>query len=130
MDIQHDEEITIQALPDEFFGRGSTKKFEFTKIVDSDEAAIFKVHTGETVHYEVFKKQAQPICLDFAAHVYSETQYKYMYPKDNAFGKWAWTAGSPGRAAEIYKNIVNAVAIKAATDLGFIAQIQKEVADA
>lgn len=122
MDIQ-DKEITIENLPDEFIGRGPTRKFIFTKVKDSDEAAIFEVNTGQTVHYEIFKKMVEPICLDFITRVYSETRFKYKYPNNNAFGKWAWTVVSKERALEICDNLINAVAIKAAQDLGFIDSI-------
>jgi hypothetical protein len=125
MNLQSD--ITIENLPDEFIGRGSTKKFIFTKFKDTDEAAIFKVSTGNgTYHFEVFKKQIAPLCVDFANHVYSDTNFKYTYPTDNAFGKWAWTAPTVERAVEICSNLVNAVAIKAAEDLGFIEQIKNK----
>lgn len=122
MDIQN-EEITIENLPDEFVGRGSTRKFVFTKVKDADEAAMFEVNTGESIHYEVFRKKTTPICLDFALHVYSETKFKYKYPNDNAFGKWAWTVKSKKRAMEMCDRLVNEAAIKAAQDLGFINSI-------
>ena len=125
MEFNQDEEITIENLPDEFVGRGSTRKFVFTKVKDFEEAAIFLVDTGRNkVYYEIFKKKIAPICLDFTARVYSETRFRYTYPNDNAFGKWAWTTYSEKRAMEICSNIINEHAIKTAEDLGFITDIK------
>ena len=41
MGSEQNDVISIENLPDEFVGRGSTRKFVFTKVKDFDEAAIF-----------------------------------------------------------------------------------------
>ena len=37
------------------------------------------------------KKKITPICLDFENRVYSETEFKEIYPKSKDFGIWAFT---------------------------------------
>jgi len=41
--------------------------------------------------YEVFQKKLTPVLVDFATRTYSDTEFKYKYPKDEDFGYWAWT---------------------------------------
>jgi hypothetical protein len=98
-------DIQITPLPSNFTGRAEVKGFEFTKITSTKNGFIYKVESGPIPHYEVFKYKLTPICLDFVKRIYAENQFKEHYPKKNAFGVWAWTVLSYGRALEILKNL-------------------------
>lgn len=86
-------------------GTGETKDFVFTRVHQSNSAYLYKVHTGASVHYEVFERRTTPICLDFENRIYSETETKETYPKSNDFGVWAWTTDTMERAIEIFEGI-------------------------
>jgi len=89
---------TIETLPLSFMGRGETKDFSFRQVEKSDHGYIYEVSSSKKPHYEVFSKQVLPKCIDFAKHIYSDTESKENYPKKNAFGKTAWTCMSLDRA--------------------------------
>lgn len=86
-----DTNITIDKLPQHFMGRAEVKQFTFTKIKALPAGFIFRVNTGGGAHYEVFKYKLTPICLDFIKRTYSDDHFKEHYPKQAAFGVWAWT---------------------------------------
>ena len=89
---------TIETLPLAFMGRGETKDFSFKQVEKSAHGYIYEVSSSKKPHYEVFAKQVLPKCIDFAKHLYSDTESKENYPKKNAFGKTAWTCLSLDRA--------------------------------
>lgn len=88
--------MTTTKLPEYFQGTGEVKEFIFRRIKETDNSYIYEVTHPEALnpHYEVFRKKAVPICLDFVAKVYSETEFKEVYPKSNAFGVSAWCVTS------------------------------------
>lgn len=81
-------------LPITFTGTGEVKGFNFTQVFANDKGYIYRVETGTSTHYEVFRRRTVPVCLDFDAKIFSETESKVTYPKANSFGDWAWTAYS------------------------------------
>jgi hypothetical protein len=95
-------QIKVHDLPKTFTGRAEVKQFEFSQVKSTKYGFIYKVN--ET-HFEVFKYKLTPICIDFAKRIYLEDEFKIHYPKKNAFGVWAWTAGSIERAEEILAEI-------------------------
>ena len=91
---------TIQQLPEQFTGIGEVKGFQFERVFSNELAYIYKVtsHANSKPYFEVFKRKHTPICLDFKKRLYSDTEFKEIYPKANAFGAWAWTTFSIGKA--------------------------------
>ncbi len=79
--------IETEKLPKEFTGVGEVKHFRFIQIKDFEHSYIYKVGNN----YEVFEKRESPVCIDFQNRIYSETEFKEIYPKANSFGAWAWT---------------------------------------
>ena len=86
--------VLIHKLEDNFIGIGEVKGFEFTKEKETENGYIFSVCSENNTHYEVFKKIITPICVDFESKVYSETEFKEVYPKSKQFGISAWTVKS------------------------------------
>ena len=79
-------------LEKEFAGIGEVKGFEFTQINERTQAYWYKVtDEQQNVHYEVFKRKNTPVCIDFENRIYSDTEFKEIYPKSKDFGVWAWT---------------------------------------
>ena len=79
-------------LENEFIGRGDVKGFKFRKIKSTQHANLYEVNSGDSnVHYEVFLTKSSPVCIDFEKRIYSETEFKQIYPKSKDFGAWAWT---------------------------------------
>jgi len=78
-------------IPIKFTGRAEVKGFSFTQILDGVYAYLYEVNTGDTIHYEVFKKRSQFLCIDFKKHIYSEDIKKEQYPNRNQFGVTALT---------------------------------------
>ena len=80
----------VEQLKKQFTGVGEVKGFEFTQINYTELGYIYEVDTGNSKHYEVFKRLKSPVCIDFDKRVYSDTDFKESYPKSNSFGDWAW----------------------------------------
>jgi len=95
----------IIELQEEFTGIGEVRGFEFKQMAHSGAAYIYKVQDGDTVHYEVFKRKSNPICINFEKREYSKTDKKESYPKSNAFGMWAWSVGSWDNALIRFNNL-------------------------
>lgn len=97
----------IQELQTEFIGSGSVKGFKFTQLERSANAYLYKVEVENSKHYEVFKKKLTKVCVDFNKRIYSETDKKVSYPKDNDFGKWAWCCDKLEVAKNKFDEICN-----------------------
>jgi hypothetical protein len=98
--------MNIQEIKHEFEGTGEMKTFNFSLLQETEKGFMYKVKSEEgTLHYEVFKKELTPICIDFAKRIYSETEFKYKYPKANNFGKWAWCTTELKNAEEILQSL-------------------------
>jgi len=96
----------IQTLENEFDGIGEMQGFKFTKIKESYKAYLYKVEQSEgNIHFEVFERKNSPICIDFKNRVYSETEFKEIYPKSNSFGLWAWCITDFKKAIEKFELI-------------------------
>ena len=59
---------------------------------------------AKTIHYEVFRKKVVPICLDFVAKIYSDTDFKEVYPKSKYFGLSARCVNSIEKAESILES--------------------------
>lgn len=86
-------EKNIELLRVEFEGSGEVGGMLFKQIIQSDNGYIYEVN-GESTHYEVFKRKNTPICIDFDKRIYSETNFKEVYPKSKDFGVWAYTCAN------------------------------------
>ena len=69
----------MEALQENFIGKGEVKGNLFTQIKQSNKAYIYKVDTGCSIYYEVFKKKVKT------------NSVRHCYPTSKAFGLWAWT---------------------------------------
>jgi hypothetical protein len=83
--------MKIEKLPNSFEGKGEVKGYSFEKVFENEIGYVYQVKEGNHIHYESFKKKIVPICIDFEKRIYSETDFKEVYPKKNDFGTWAWT---------------------------------------
>lgn len=82
----------IQELEKSFIGLGDVKKFKFNQIASNDKGYLYEVTIAQNVkYYEVILRKVVRICLDFYKKIYSETEFKEMYPKSSKFGLDAWT---------------------------------------
>jgi hypothetical protein len=90
--------MEVKKLEKNFIGIGEVKEFNFTQVYSSEFAYIYKVGS-DRINYEVFERRNSPVCIDFEERIYSETEFKEIYPKANAFGVWAWT----------FKNVQSAI---------------------
>jgi hypothetical protein len=74
-----------------FTGIGEVSGFKFRQIRSTSAGFIYEVINDNKIYYEVFKKVLVAVCLNFEKRVYSEKDYKIIYPKAKDFGLWAWT---------------------------------------
>lgn len=87
-------------------GKGEVGGFLFEQVKVSDNAYVYSVAPdGVVTHFEVFKRISHPVCVDFERRLYSETERKEAYPKQNAFGVTAWTARSYEKAMELFNGL-------------------------
>ncbi len=95
--------ITTQELQTSFIGIGEVKGMQFNLELKHPNYYIYKVTDEGKIHYELFERRKSAVCIDFAKRIYSETEYKEVYPKANDFGVWAWTYK---RLTDAYQHIV------------------------
>ena len=96
--------VLIHELENSFTGIGEVKGFEFTKVAETDIGYVYCVRTSDkSNHYEVFKKRKTPICIDFENKIYSETDFKEVYPNSKQFGISAWSVKNYKTALERLK---------------------------
>lgn len=95
--------INITKLENKITGTGEVKGFIFEKVLELDNVYIYKKlddETNEFYDYEVFAKKITPIYIDFDNKIFSETEFKEMYPKSSQFGLSAYSYKS-------YENAIN-----------------------
>jgi hypothetical protein len=91
--------MEITTLENEFIGGGEVKGFKFTKIASVHGGYCYEVVTNEgNIHYEVFRAKNVRLCVDFEKRIYSQTEFKEIYPKSKDFGVWAWILYNKERA--------------------------------
>lgn len=96
---------TIELPKEEFTGTGEVKGFEFVKLKESDKGFLYQVTSDGNVYYEIFKAKKSPLCIDFEKKLFSNTHFKYRYPKAKDFGHWAWTTKFIKQAEEKFEEI-------------------------
>lgn len=96
----------ITKLERTFDGKGEVVGYRFECLDERPSGYLYEVK-GENgdKHYEVFLKKSVPICLDFENRVYSETEFKEVYPKAKDFGVWAWSVQTCYRGMEILETL-------------------------
>lgn len=103
----------IQKLEKVIEGTGEVSGFTYTFAKETDKAYIYEATSEEGGrHYEVFEKKITPICLDFENRIYSETEFKEIYPKAKDFGIWAFTSTDFINALNRLNSITDAVILK------------------
>ncbi len=81
----------LSKLEKDFIGIGDVKQFKFVQLKNINSAYLYSAETLEgDKHYEVFKVRTTNVCIDFAKRLYSDTDFKEVYPKSKDFGRTAW----------------------------------------
>ncbi len=91
-------------LEKSFIGVGEVGNMQFLQLYKSEKAYIYRVGI-DNYHFEVFERKTVPICIDFEKKIYSETEFKEIYPNSKNFGIWAWTFNDLDKAIEKFNNI-------------------------
>jgi len=81
----------INKLKKLFEGSGEVSGMNFKQISETEKGYIYLVTDESNLHVEVFLKKISPLCIDFEKKIFSETDFKEIYPKSKDFGVWAWT---------------------------------------
>lgn len=85
-------EIKTTLLPKEFVGGGEVKGFVFTQVAFTQRAYLYEVRQGGSkVWFEVIRRKTTSLLIDFEKRIYSETEFKEVYPKAHMFGLDGWT---------------------------------------
>lgn len=83
---------TLRLLDLEFIGIGEVKGSKFTQKHATTSSYVYEVDSGGgNVHFEVFKRLKASLCINFEKRLYSDTEFKEVYPKSRDFSIWAWT---------------------------------------
>jgi len=80
--IELSSEISLDnslSILQKFVGRGEVKGFKFTQLIKTNKAFLYKVDSGNSIYFEVFKMKLNKRCENIS------------YPTSKAFGIWAWT---------------------------------------
>ena len=98
--------MKIKKLEYKFIGSGEVGGFKFTQLNSNDKAYMYKVETEDNnIHYEIFLKKLSPICIDFEKRIYSETEFKEIYPSAKVFGIWAWNINDYKEAIKKFESL-------------------------
>ena len=98
----------IKELETNFEGTGEVKGFKFNQIKSGEHAFLYEVTPPDAnTHFEVFVRKNAPLCIDFENRIYSETDFKVMYPKSKDFGIWAWCIADREKAFLKFNSINN-----------------------
>lgn len=63
--------------------------YEYTQMESSENGYMYMKY-GATISYEVFELKTTPICLNLDEKIFSETEFKEIYPKSNMVWKWTF----------------------------------------
>lgn len=85
----------MKELKKVFTGTGEVKGFKFTQISYANHVYLYKVDTGNTIYYEVFKRVEN---RRFAC---------VSSPAANWFGKWAWTYSTLEKAEVKLRQLIH-----------------------
>ena len=95
-------------LPLTFEGVGEMKGYDFEMIYVNDFAYVYKISAGgKTCFYETIRRVKVPVCLDFEKRIYSENEFKEVYPKANKFGVDGWNFHNVSKAIERANKLKN-----------------------
>ena len=95
----------IKLLEYNIIGTGDVSGFKFAKIASSQRAYVYECDDCGLRYYEVFLRRKTPLCINFDKRLYSETEFKEIYPKTRDFGNWAWTFKTQEEAMTKFKKI-------------------------
>jgi hypothetical protein len=99
--------MNIKELEKEFIGTGSVKGFKYILFESSEYGFLYEVYVeGVLSHYEVFEKKLTPVCLNFEEKIFSKTDFKVRFPRDNDFGDWAWCFTTLDKAFDKFNEII------------------------
>ena len=94
-------------LPNSFLGEGEVKDFRFTRARYGKKSYVYKVVSDGGVWYEVIKRYATPIVVDFKKKIMSTDTIKERYPKAKDFGTKGWTYKSIKEALTKFRALEN-----------------------
>jgi hypothetical protein len=83
----------MKELEKNIIGKGEVKGYLFTQVQMSDKAYLYKVDTGASIQYEVFKK------------IYRTNSIRHCFPISKAFGIWAYTFPTLEKALEKFNKL-------------------------
>ena len=92
-------------LQDKFEGKGEVKGYLFTKIMEGEYAFLYEVRHKAQIHYEVFKRKEKSVGVWENGKATGKRRKYLAYPTSNAFGEWAWTCMSLGKAKDKFNEI-------------------------
>lgn len=90
-------------------GIAEVNGFKFTQLKANQYAYLYEVETDASVHYEVFERKLTPIAIDFQKKIFSDTDFKVVYPKSREFGISAWTCLTKEAAYEKFDKVCEIV---------------------
>ena len=97
---------TVIELEKTFIGTGEAKGDVFKQLKSSKFAFVYSRNINDqTIYYEVFQKRVVALCLDFSKRLYSETEFKEIYPTAKDFGITAWCYGNLDKAMQKFESL-------------------------
>ena len=98
----------VVELEKEFIGTGEVSGVNFRQISSNEGAFLYsRCEDDGNVSYEVFARKLTPMCIDFDNRIYSEVDFKELYPKSKDFGVWAWSYMSLEKAEDKFQQLTN-----------------------
>ena len=100
-------------LPIKIAGEGEVKGFTFNRLMEGDGTYLYEVESiHDTKHYEVIKRHATPILIDFEKKILSTDTVRERYPKAKDWGTRGWTFLELKKACQKFRELENEIRIK------------------
>lgn len=98
----------INPLKKTFIGKGDVKGFNYMQIDRGGKAAIYQVNIpncNHTTYYDVFKIKTSNITWDKNGKIVKTNTLSELYPKANAYGKYAFQFSNLNHAINKFKTL-------------------------
>lgn len=110
--------LKIEELPLAFEGEGDMRWVTFTQIAKSPAAYIYKLTAKNDAWYEVILRKTVAKVINFEKRIYSETDFKEVYPKTKDFGIELWATRIYARALFRFNEINQTQELNQLADAG------------
>ena len=97
-----------ELLEKKFEGKGEVKGFYFTQLLKGEKMYLYGISYNSSnkeanfSHYELILRRETAKCINFDKKIFSDTEFKEIYPKAKDFGTYGWSFTNLQKAKDIF----------------------------